>query len=95
MTAVDGTALALLAVPLARFWDAKKQVDKLGAVVKTANGNLIQNPYLPVMNKAWEQVVKLLTEFGMTPSSRSRVQVAGMENEMTLADYLFADVLDE
>ncbi len=40
MTAVDATALALLAVPLARFWDAKKQVDKLGAVVKTAIPNL-------------------------------------------------------
>jgi P27 family predicted phage terminase small subunit len=93
MTAADGTALALLAVPLARFWEAKTHVDKLGSVVKTANGNLIQNPYLPVMNKAWEQVVKLLVEFGMTPSSRSRIQVVGTDAEVSLADILFAEAL--
>jgi hypothetical protein len=29
--------------------------------------------YLAIANKAFEQLSKMLTEFGMTPSSRSRV----------------------
>jgi P27 family predicted phage terminase small subunit len=92
MTAADGTALALLAVALTQYWDARTQVARLGAVVKTAAGNLIQNPYLPVANKAWEQVVKLLSEFGLTPASRSRVQMLDGPGELSLADMLFAGV---
>ena len=30
-------------------------------------------PYLQIADKAFEQITKLLVEFGMTPSSRSRV----------------------
>lgn len=95
VTVADGTALALLAVALTQYWDARAQVTKLGAVVKTAAGNLIQNPYLPVANKAWEQVMRLLSEFGLTPASRSRVQTLDGTGEMSLADLLFADVMDD
>jgi P27 family predicted phage terminase small subunit len=37
-------------------------------------GNYIQNPYLAIANKAMEQMLKLEAEFGMTPSSRTRVK---------------------
>ena len=36
----------------------------------------MQSPYLAVANKAMEQIKAMLTEFGMSPSSRSRVTVA-------------------
>jgi P27 family predicted phage terminase small subunit len=42
---------------------------------KTTNGNLIISPLLSVSNKAMEQMHKFLTEFGMTPASRSRIIV--------------------
>ena len=92
MTVADGTALATLAAAENRYWQAKEQVDKLGTIVKTTNGNLIQNPYLPVMNKAWEQMMKLFQEFGLTPSSRTRIQTMAEPQELSIADVLFSDI---
>lgn len=94
MTVADGTALATLAAAENRYWQAKEQVDKLGTIVKTTNGNLIQNPYLPVMNKAWEQMMKLFQEFGLTPSSRTRIQTMAEPQELSIADVLFSDVME-
>ena len=34
------------------------------------------SPFLKVANIAWQQWTRMLTEFGMSPSSRSRVTVA-------------------
>ena len=41
-----------------------------------------------------EQMVKLATEFGMTQSSRSRIQVAEKDAGPSLADVLFGDALE-
>mgnify|MGYP000913998384 FL=1 len=95
LTSVDRAALAAYCVAYARWAEAEVQVAKLGTVVKTSNGNLIQNPYLAVANRAMEYMTKLATEFGMTPSSRSRVQVQAPADEMSLADLLFADVMGD
>jgi P27 family predicted phage terminase small subunit len=92
VTAVDRAALAAYCQAWARWVEAEGQVAKLGTIVKTANGNLIQNPYLAVANRAMEQMTRLAAEFGMTPSSRSRVQVQAGEDGPSLADLLFADV---
>lgn len=93
MTTVDRTSFVMRCEAWGRYVEARAQVAKLGTVVKTANGNLIQNPYLPVMNKALEQVAKFDSEFGLTPSSRSRVQ--GQGDEPSLADILFGDVIGD
>ena len=93
LTTVDRAVLAGYCVAYARWAEAETQVSKLGPVVKTAGGNLIQNPYLSIANKALEQMTKLAAEFGMTPSSRSRVQAAG-DKTPSLAEVLFSDVID-
>lgn len=36
----------------------------------------LQSPYLVIANKAMGQMIKILVEFGRTPSSRSRVHIA-------------------
>lgn len=94
LTKIDRAALAAYCVAYGRWSDAEMQVTRLGAVVKTVNGNLIQNPYLAVANRSMEQMARLAAEFGMTPSSRSRVQVAERDEVMSLADVLFGDALD-
>lgn len=94
MTKVDRAALAAYCVAWGRWVEAEAQVTKLGTIVKTADGNMIQNPYLSIANRAMEQMTKLAGEFGMTPSSRSRVQVAPAQ-EMTIADLLFAEALTD
>lgn len=73
MTRLDAMALAMLANSCARWIAAEAMVKKTGEVLKSAEGGFYQNPYLAVANKAWEQMNKMLVEFGMTPSSRSRI----------------------
>lgn len=92
VTVIDRAALAAYCTAWARWVDAETQVAKLGTIVRTSNGNLIQNPYLAVANRAMEQMTRLAAEFGMTPSSRSRVQVAEPDAVPSLAELLFADV---
>lgn len=94
VTVVDRAALAAYCQAWSRWVDSEAQVARLGTIVKTANGNLIQNPYLAVANRAMEQMTRLAAEFGMTPSSRSRVQVAEKDAGPSLADLLFGDAID-
>jgi P27 family predicted phage terminase small subunit len=94
LTTVDRAVLAAYCVAYARWAEAEAQVSKLGLVVKTSAGNLIQNPYLSIANRAMEQTAKLASEFGMTPSSRSRVQTAEGDSGPSLADVLFGDVIE-
>jgi P27 family predicted phage terminase small subunit len=42
-------------------------------LVKTANGTAVQNPLIGIANKAAADMVRYASEFGMTPSARSRV----------------------
>lgn len=41
----------------------------------------MQNPYLVISNKALKQMKEMLTEFGMSPSSRARVKVSRDETD--------------
>lgn len=45
-------------------------------VEETTGGNLVQNPWVGIANRALENMLKLEAEFGMTPSSRTRVKAA-------------------
>lgn len=73
LTTMDATALGMYCEAFARWQDAQQQVVKFGSVIKAPSGFPVQSPYLAVANKAFEQMMKMLVEFGMTPSSRSRV----------------------
>jgi P27 family predicted phage terminase small subunit len=42
-------------------------------VIKTAAGNYIENPYYSIKKRSMELMHKFLTEFGMTPASRTRI----------------------
>ncbi len=42
-------------------------------IVKSPKGYPMLNPYLPIRRKAEERCLKILAEFGMTPSSMTRV----------------------
>ncbi len=74
MSEADVTALALYCDAFARWRHAIAAVNADGAVLETTNGNKIQHPYLQIANKAHDQMLKLLCEFGLTPSSRTRVK---------------------
>ena len=75
LTEIDRAALAAYCVAWGRWVEAEEQLTKYGTVIKSPDkGWLVQSPYLSIANRAMDQMAKLLTEFGMSPSSRSRVQ---------------------
>jgi P27 family predicted phage terminase small subunit len=76
VTEIDGAALALYCQAWERWVEAEAALKAYGVVIKSPSGFPIQSPYLAVANKAMEQMAKQLVEFGMSPSSRTRVAIA-------------------
>jgi P27 family predicted phage terminase small subunit len=74
MTDADRTALLAYAQMFGRWMEADEQVRRGGMIIKSPNGYPMQNPYASIADRARRECVKLAGEFGMTPSSRSRIQ---------------------
>ena len=75
ITQADRAALSAYCVAWARWVEAERKVKDMGPVVKAPRtGVPMQNPYLSIANNAMGQMIKLAAEFGMTPSSRTRLQ---------------------
>jgi P27 family predicted phage terminase small subunit len=97
LTSVDREALAAYCVAYARWRKAEDMLGEQGEVIRTApkedgegnatgGGNLVQNPWLAVSNRALDQMTKLAAEFGMTPSSRSRVKAEVSAAKQAIAE---------
>ena len=74
MSDVDVDALAMYAVSFCRMVRADKKVHEQGEVLLSPKNYPIQNPNLAIANKARDECRRLLAEFGMTPSSRTKVR---------------------
>lgn len=73
MTEIDRAVFAAYCVEYSRWVAAVDQLAQTTLLVKTANDNFMQNPYLAIANKAEARMATLAAEFGMTPSARSKV----------------------
>jgi len=74
MTNLDNQALGIYCEAYAKWAEANAKISKHGMVIKAPSGYPVQSPYLSISNKAFEQMRAMLSEFGMTPSSRSRIK---------------------
>ena len=86
LTVLDTVALGLLCDALAEYLEAGEIVeaaakDGVKFIATTDKGNVIQHPAVGVRNKAWERVVKLARQFGMTPSARAGMAIANAADE--------------
>lgn len=89
LTHVDRGALAALCTAFARWMQIERLIAKVkaadatfeGILIKSGKGNLITNPLLAAARVAMNDYCRLCTEFGMTPSSRSRIDGAGSEGD--------------
>jgi P27 family predicted phage terminase small subunit len=54
---------------------AKDQLTS-GLMIKTTNGNGIQNPLIGTANKAASDMVRYAAEFGLTPVARARLALS-------------------
>ena len=98
LTAIDRAALAAYCQAYGRWVQAERALAEMakrdlvtaGLLIKTKNGNAIQNPLVGTANKAMSDMVRYATEFGMTPSARSRVRANLHGDEKDPADEFFA-----
>ena len=74
MTKLDGDALSTYCVAWARWVEANDHLKIESTIIKAPGGYMMQNPWLSISNQAFNQMKALLVEFGMTPSSRTKVQ---------------------
>jgi P27 family predicted phage terminase small subunit len=89
LTSIDRSAFAAYCVIYARWVEAEEALKKTGPVVKSPSGFPMLSPFYTVANQSLAQMRAYLTEFGMTPSSRSRTSVRTGENADPLEDFLF------
>jgi P27 family predicted phage terminase small subunit len=81
MTALDSDALAAYCEVYERWLDANQKLIQFGSVIKAPDGTPKHSPYLRVANDSFRQMRVLLSEFGLSPASRARIQAAPGEKE--------------
>ena len=89
LTTIDRAALAAYCQAYGRWIMAERAIRKMaerdpltgGLMIKTTNGNAVQNPLVGTANKAMADVVRYAAEFGMTPSARTRIHAETWDGE--------------
>lgn len=84
MTAADATALELLSTAYADYRAAHDVITKEGQTYESIStyGTLRrQRPEVAIASEAWRQIASMLREFGLTPSSRTKVATTGGADE--------------
>jgi P27 family predicted phage terminase small subunit len=76
LTRIDKAALAGYCQAWADWVEAMHEL-KRGKVLRAKTGYPILSPWWSIANKANEQMRAYLTEFGLTPASRSRIDLKG------------------
>jgi P27 family predicted phage terminase small subunit len=73
---LDSSILAIWVVAEDLHREAVEKVNQYGLLTKSPNAGLpLQSPYLAILNKQAQIMLKAAGELGFTPSSRSRVQI--------------------
>ena len=73
---LDMAGVAAYCVAFDRWAQAEKKVAKHGFIVMSPDKKFpMTSPYLSVAERAMEAMRKMLSEFGLTPSSRARLHV--------------------
>lgn len=87
LQSVDVSALEVLCESYAQ-WKAASIVLQDGMTFVTGNGYIQQKPEVAIANKAAKTVKDICSEFGITPSSRSRIQLPAPQLKGELTDLL-------
>jgi P27 family predicted phage terminase small subunit len=79
ITNLDRGALATYCGAYAMWAEAMEQIQKYGTMVKSPSGFPIQSPYLAIANRQAEIMMRIASEFGFTPASRSRISAPPLD----------------
>ncbi len=86
LSGLDRGGLAAVCQAYGRWVQAERALalmknDANGLVISTKAGNMIQNPLVGIANKAMSDYMRFAAEFGMTPSSRTRIAVGNGDDD--------------
>ena len=73
LTQLDRAALAAYCGAYAMWAEATESIQKYGTMVKSPTGYPVQSPYVSIANRQAEIMMRIASEFGFTPASRSRI----------------------
>src|ERR1700704_6526127 len=73
LTNLDRAALAAYCGAYAPWAEAMEAIQKFGTMIKSPTGYPVQSPYLAIANRQAEIMMRIASEFGFTPASRSRI----------------------
>ena len=79
LTALDLVAFAMYCDTYAKMIKAQTATRRYGLVMKTKNGNVVLSSYVIAEAKYFNQCKAMLAEFGMTPSSRTRISAIPLD----------------
>jgi P27 family predicted phage terminase small subunit len=83
LSLADRAALAAYCTVYSRWVEAEAQVKKYGTIVKSPDKGVPQkSPYLTIADQALETMRKFMVEFGLTPSSRSRIRIPDSQSDI-------------
>lgn len=92
LTTADPQALALFCDAYAEYIEARAVVKREGATYRTFNqaGSLMYRPRpeVAIASDAWRRATLMLGQFGMTPSSRAKVQTQPGEDVDPFEDFI-------
>lgn len=81
LTPADAHALGLYCMALAEYVQASKLVAEQGLVVPGREGGNVANPVCRIERDRWMMVLRMGAELGLTPSSRTRLEVQPALND--------------
>jgi P27 family predicted phage terminase small subunit len=84
LSSFDRGPLAAYCIAYALWIEAIEMVQKHGAMIKSPKGFPIQSPYLSTVNRQAEIMLRIASEFGFTPASRSRIFSYSKSNSLLL-----------
>ena len=76
LTEVDRSAFAAYCQSYARWKEAQSHINSEGATYETENGMQRPNPWVAICNTEQRLMMQAASEFGLTPSARSRIMAA-------------------
>jgi P27 family predicted phage terminase small subunit len=84
LSSFDRGPLAAYCMAYALWLEAMEMVQKHGAMIKSPKGFPIHSPYLSTVNRQAEIMLRIASEFGFTPASRSRIFSYSKSNSLLL-----------
>lgn len=75
LSRIDRSALAAYCQAYGEWWEMEREIQKNGRVQVTDTGYEVIRPCVGIRDRALDRMYRYLREFGLSPSSRTRVSV--------------------